>query len=90
MNDKPEVTRHRVGKSRQWADIAMIALGLAVVVGLGIFYTNQVDRQNRRDWCALIVEFDNAYRESSTPPATETGRRIARLMHERRQTLECD
>ena len=45
------------------------------------------NEENDRKWCTLLVEMDEAY--GASPPSTETGRRIAQAIHQRRVDLGC-
>lgn len=68
--------------------LIVVTLITAMISPFGtIVYVNYVDRKNRADWCELIVTFDDGYQ--TQPPTTETAKRIAELMHRRRESLGC-
>jgi hypothetical protein len=74
--------------------ILIQTLSFFVIVIGGTLYINHVDekraeaeRKQDQQWCELIVTFDEAYR--SSPPSSETARKIQELMHRRRETLGC-
>jgi hypothetical protein len=70
-----------------YAAIMVMVLQLAVAIN-GIWYANKVSRESDAKWCAIITSMDNAYTQQ--PPSTETGRRIAKEMHELRLSLACE
>jgi hypothetical protein len=43
--------------------------------------------ESQRKWCALLVPLDDGYKV--TPPANETGRRFARIIHGLRVDFGC-
>jgi len=80
--------------------LCMVALGGGGVVYTGHVVDRQnraereaerraaeVERQNDRRWCALLVTMDDQYRMA--PPASETGRRVAAAMAYLRESFGC-
>lgn len=78
----------------RWAALAAVVLSMFLLAAANVIYTGWVDsqrdeaeREADRRWCALLVTLDDAY--SSTPPATEIGRRVAAAIHSLRTDLDC-
>lgn len=71
------------GALRAWVNVA---LGL-LAVGLLAFFTIAYVAGQQRKICGLIVIMDDAYH--STPPATETGRRLADEVARYRAEIGC-
>lgn len=68
--------------------LACFALVIAVLVGVNsIVYANRVQQQSNRNWCSLVTNLDDAYRQN--PPNTDLGRKIAADMHNLRVRLGC-
>jgi hypothetical protein len=68
--------------------LAILALVAAVLVGVNsIVYANHVAQQSNRNWCALVSNLDDAYRQN--PPTSPVGRQIAADMHNLRVRLGC-
>lgn len=68
--------------------LAILALVVAVLVGVNsIVYANSVERQSNRNWCSLVTNLDDAYRQQ--PPTSDLGRKIAADMHNLRVRLGC-
>lgn len=77
----------------------LISFTSALFVSIGgVFYTgitqeknNEVIHQqqvdNNRQWCELLIPLDKAY--SSTPPATELGRKVAESIHKLHNNFGC-
>lgn len=63
---------------RAWMLLMCLASALVVSIA-GVVYTGHSNQENNRQWCELLTPLDRAY--SSTPPATELGREVARAIH---------
>lgn len=77
-----------------WWVLVSCVVSVVLMVGVNVLYTNYVDRkgaererQADRRWCALLELFDSNYQRN--PPATETGREAARLMHALVESTGC-
>ena len=62
----------------------------------GFFYTNYVDRkraaderQNDRDWCPIVVFYDDFYTAHPDRIQTKEQATFVKLMSERRKQLAC-
>lgn len=78
----------------RWYLLAVIVISILVLSVAGVGYTTYVDRKRSqqereadRRWCALLTQLDSAY--SQAPPSTETGRLVARSIHELRVEIGC-
>lgn len=77
-----------------WWTLA-VSVALLIVLGVGgVLYTNRtvsqqdkLERANDQRWCKLLTTLDDAYQ--STPPQSETGRRLAADIHALRAELGC-
>jgi H+/Cl- antiporter ClcA len=57
----------RVTERARWAWLlATVVMGIGLLAGAGILYTNSVERAGQRDLCELIAVFD----DPAAPPAT--------------------
>lgn len=70
----------------------MAIVGLLVVVGVNVWYTNRVDQareraeqRREREWCALLVSLDRA----APPNATPQQRQFYAFIHELRVSKGC-
>jgi hypothetical protein len=70
-----------------WYALTAVFLTLMLAVALNVIYTNRVAAQSNKQWCSIIVTLDNSYRK--TPPASETGKKIASDMHRLRDEFKC-
>jgi hypothetical protein len=61
-------------KSLLWA-LLISFLSSCVVSGAAMVAVYVSNADNNRQWCELLVTLDHAY--SSTPPASELGRKVA-------------
>jgi hypothetical protein len=73
----------------------MVLVSMLLVSLAGVTYTRYVDekreqaeREADRRWCTLLVLLDGNNRRN--PPATETGREYARIIHGLRMSLGCE
>lgn len=62
-------------------------MAMLILWGITVWYIDKKEKERDAEWCELIVTFDNAYKTS--PPTSETGKRIAELMDARRRSLGC-
>lgn len=70
-----------------WALLLVFIAILAVGAG-SMVYSNHAAAASQRQWCDLLLAFDDAYREA--PPQTPAGVKIAeRLAELRDQRFEC-
>lgn len=60
---------------------------MMIAVGGNIFYTNKVDRDNRSNWCDLIVSLDERNKLLPNPNPDQV--QFFRLIHELRERLDC-
>lgn len=79
----------------RWYALMSMFIGVAVSLGITLWYITVVDRQSDRDneandrkWCTLLVELDDAY-SAGPRPTTEVGRRVADAIHQLRIDLGC-
>lgn len=73
----------------------MVLVAMLTVTLAGVGYTRYVDgkrdlyeREADRRWCTLLVLLD--VNNQARPPATDTGREYARIIHGLRVSLGCD
>lgn len=87
----------RKERNHIWTMItALISAVLVSVIGVivaGVSTSNNNERinqqqiNNNRQWCELLTPLDSAY--SSTPPATELGKRVAEAIHRLHKNFGC-
>jgi hypothetical protein len=76
-----------IGLRQAWALLLVFVAILAVGVG-SMIYSNHTAAASQRQWCDLLLAFDDAYRE--VPPQTPAGVKIAeRLAELRDKRFEC-
>lgn len=87
-------TTERTHLVKIYTALVVIAISVWLVVAFGWLYVGKVDhrrdaaeREADRRWCSLMAVMDDAYR--ANPPITETGRNIARQIHDLRGRLGC-
>ena len=78
--DKP------ANRSVMYALVVVFLTVLAVMV-LSIWYSNRVQQESNRNWCSLVTNLDDAYKQN--PPSSPVGKKIAQDMHNLRQRLGC-
>lgn len=78
----------------RWYLLAVLLSSVLILSIAGVGYTTYVDnkraaseREADRRWCELLVQLDSAY--SIAPPSTETGRRVAKSIHDLKVSLDC-
>lgn len=66
----------------------LLSITIIFIMVLGAYqYANYVDRSSNQRWCALILLFNDSYREN--PPTTELGRTIASEMLKIQKDFSC-
>jgi hypothetical protein len=78
----------------RWYALVVIVVSIMALAIAGVLYTNyaiarqdKIERENDRRWCELLVTLDEAYQ--GNPPQSETGRAVARTIHDLRNALGC-
>lgn len=91
---EPVVKIEKPLSTPRWIVLVTVFLSVAALATAGVVYTGHVDdkrevaeRESDRRWCDLLTTLDEAY--SSTPPATELGRRVAASIKTLRVQLDC-
>lgn len=72
---------------RRVAVLGVVLLAMCVAIAVNAWYTNRVARQSEHKLCDVLTAQVDAYR--AFPPATETGRRIAREIAALHERYEC-
>lgn len=79
---------------RVWYALVVLVLSLTAISFVSIQYANHVDRKREqsereadRRWCDMLSTLDDIYR--ANPPATETGRKVARNTANLRRDFGC-
>lgn len=77
-----------------WYALAGLVVSVLLLGVSGVAYTNYAlrqtdatERENDRRWCALLSTLDTSYK--ANPPQTETGRAVAKGIHDLRTALGC-
>lgn len=70
-----------------WWDRFIVYASVVGLVTAGTIISLRANAESDKNWCDLIVLFDDAYQ--AQPPVTPTGRAVAAKMHARRLTLGC-
>lgn len=66
----------------------VIFVSVLAVLAFSIAYTNYVERQSSRKFCATVVLVNDAYRQQ--PPTSDLGRQLAKDYEQLRSDLHCD
>lgn len=76
--------------TKQWVYAVIVSyLGIMIVVGVSIGYTNYVRDESNQQWCDLMTTLDRAYSSPDAAPTTELGKRVAAAIARLRDTFEC-
>lgn len=73
------------GALRAWWALMMVLIAAVLISSAGVVYTNRVQREADKRWCALLITLD----DPQVPPTTERGRRVQIQIHQLRHRLGC-
>lgn len=75
----------QTGALRAWWALLMILVAAVLAAGACVLYTQHVQQESNRKWCALLTSLD----QPEVPPTTERGRQVQQQIHDLRLGLGC-
>lgn len=70
-----------------WYTVAAMLLSSIVTASVALIVALHANAESDRKWCSVVSTLDDAWAES--PPATDSGRNLARDIADLRRRLDC-